>query len=58
MNRSARKQHHEQLRKKHRQEQKEQAREAAQRKPSTTAAWIMGIGVALVVAILIATTAF
>jgi hypothetical protein len=49
MNNSTKKQHHEQARKKHRHDQLEHARELAKRKPSTLAAWILGIGIALAV---------
>jgi hypothetical protein len=49
VNRSVRKQQHEQARKKHKHEQQEHARELARRKPSTTAAWAVGIGVGLLV---------
>lgn len=56
MNRSARKQHHEQLRKKHKHEQQEHARELAKKKPNTTAAWVLGIGITLIVAVVLAVT--
>ena len=56
MNRSARKQHHEQLRKKHKHDQQEHARELAKKKPATTAAWILGLGVAVMVALVLAAT--
>ena len=49
MSNSTKKQQHEQARKKHRHEQLEHARELARRKPSTIAAWILGIGLALAV---------
>jgi hypothetical protein len=49
MSNSTRKQHHEQARKKHRHDQEEHARELARRQPSTTAAWILGIVLALAV---------
>ena len=49
MNHSAKKQHHEKTRKKHKHEQEEHARELAKQKPSTRAAWVLGIGVAVVV---------
>ncbi|HSQ55335.1 MAG TPA: hypothetical protein VLM40_06285 [Gemmata sp.] len=49
MNHSAKKQHHEKARKKHRHDQQEHARELAKQKPSTRAAWVLGIGVVVVV---------
>ena len=49
MNHSAKKQHHEKARKKHKHDQQEHARELARQKPSTRAAWVLGIGVGLVV---------
>ena len=58
MNRSAKRQHHEQARKKHRHQQQEHAREMARKKPSTRAAWVLGIGLALIVAFVLATTLF
>jgi hypothetical protein len=56
VNRSAKKQHHEQARKKHRHDQQEHARELAKKKPSMTAFWILVIGLALAVAILVVTS--
>ncbi len=56
MNRSARKQHHELARKKHKHDLKEYARELSRRKPSTTAAWVLGVGIALVVAVVVGLT--
>ena len=47
MSHSTKKQHHEQARKKHKQEKQEHARELAKKKPSNTAAWVLGIGIAL-----------
>ena len=47
MNHSAKKQNHEQARKKHRHDQEEHARDAAKRKPSMVAAWVLGIGLVL-----------
>jgi hypothetical protein len=58
MNRSAKKQHHEQARKKHRHDQEEHARELAKKKPSMLAFWVLAIGLALVVAFVVATTLF
>ncbi len=58
MNHSTKKQHHEQARKKHRQEQQEHARELAKQKPKTLAAWILGLGIALVVVFVVATAFF
>lgn len=58
MNRSAKKQHHEQSRKKHRHEQQEHAREQARKKPSMKAFWILAIGLALVAAFVVATVFF
>ncbi|HVL14003.1 MAG TPA: hypothetical protein VM529_15650 [Gemmata sp.] len=55
MNHSTKKQHHEQARKKHKHDQQEHARELARRKPSTAAAWILGIGVGLVVLAVVVT---
>jgi hypothetical protein len=49
VNRSAKKQHHEKARKKHRHDQQEHARELARQKPSTRAAWVLGVGVVVVV---------
>ena len=57
MNHSAKKQHHEKARKKHKHEQQEHARELARQKPSTRAAWILGIGVAVVIAGVVAAVA-
>jgi hypothetical protein len=48
VNHSAKKQHHEKARKKHKHDQQEHARELARQKPSTTAAWVLGIGIAVV----------
>jgi hypothetical protein len=47
MNHSAKKQHHEQARKKHKHDAEEHARELAKKPPSTKAAWVLGIGIAL-----------
>lgn len=58
MNHSAKKQHHEQARKKHRHEQQEHARELAKKKPSMAAFWILAVGLALVVAFVLVTTLF
>jgi len=58
VSRSAKKQHHEQARKKHRHEQQEHARELAKKKPSMRAFWILAIGLALVAAFVVATVFF
>src|SRR5262249_49435153 len=54
VNRSSKKQQHEQARKKHKQAAEAHARELAQQKPRTRAAWVLGIGMALVLAVVIA----
>jgi hypothetical protein len=58
VNKSAKKQHHEQARKKHRHEQQEHAREVAKKKPSMMAFWILAIGLALVLGFVVATAFF
>jgi hypothetical protein len=58
VNRSAKKQHHEQARKKHRHEQQEHARELARKKPSMFAFWVLAIGLALVVVFVLASAFF
>lgn len=58
MNKSAKKQHHEQARKKHRHDQLEHAREVAKKKPSMIAFWILAIGLALAVVLVVATAFF
>ena len=59
MNRNAKKQHHEKSRKQHKHDQQEHARELAKQKPSTTAAWVLGIGIVVVViAVVVAVVAF
>lgn len=58
MNRSAKKQHHEQARKKHRHDQLAHALEVARKKPSMTAFWILAVGLALVVVFVVATAFF
>jgi hypothetical protein len=59
VNRSTKKQHHEQARKKHKHDQQEHARELARQSPSTTAAWVLGIGVLVViVGVVVAVLAF
>ncbi|MCE9564985.1 MAG: hypothetical protein K8U57_23365 [Planctomycetes bacterium] len=58
MSHSTKKQHHEQARKKHKQEQLEHARELAKKKPSTTAAWVLGIGLAVMLTFVLAVTLF
>lgn len=50
MNRSTKKQQHEQARKKHKHDAEAHARELARQKPNTTFAWVLGIGVVLVIA--------
>jgi len=57
MNHSARKQHHEQARKKHRHEQQEHARELAEKKRSNVAVWILGVGILLMIALVIVSVA-
>ena len=52
MNHSAKKQHHEQARKKHRHDQQEHARELAKKKPSMVAVWVLGVGLALMAAVI------
>lgn len=49
MSHSTKKQQHEQARKKHKQEGQTHARELANKKPSTTAAWVLGIGITLLI---------
>lgn len=58
MNRSAKKQHHEQLRKKHKHDAEAHARELARKKPSNAAAWILGVGVAVIIAAVLVVTLF
>ncbi len=58
MNHSSKKQHHEQARKKHKHDQQEHARELARQKPSMTAAWVLGVGILVIVAVVVATTFF
>jgi hypothetical protein len=58
VNKSVKKQHHEQARKKHRHEQQEHAREVAKKKPSMMAFWILAIGLALVLGFVVATAFF
>ena len=53
MNRSAKRAHHEQSRKKHRHEMQEHARELARRRPKLIAAWVLGVGIALMVAVVV-----
>ena len=48
------KQHHEQARKKHSHDQQEHARELARQKPNTAFMWVLGIGITLLVALVIA----
>ena len=55
VNRNAKKQHHEQARKKHKQEAEAHARELAQQKRRPIAAWVLGIGLALVLGVIVAT---
>jgi len=58
VNHSARKQHHEQARKKHRHDQQEHARELARKKPSMLAFWILAIGLSIAVAAVLASSLF
>jgi hypothetical protein len=56
MSHSAKKQQHEQARKKHKHDAEAHARELARQPASTRAAWVLGIGIALlVIAVLVAT---
>jgi hypothetical protein len=55
VNRSAKKQNHEQARKKHRHEQQEHARELAKKKPSMIAFWVLVIGLALALGVIVVT---
>lgn len=54
MNRSARRQHHEQARKKHRHEQQQHARDAAKRKKSPVPVWFLVTGVGLMLVLILA----
>jgi hypothetical protein len=58
MNRSAKKQHHEQARKKHKHDQQEQAREAARKPRSNVGLWALGIVVVLVLGFLVSPVFF
>lgn len=58
MNQSAKRQHHEQARKKHKHDAEQHARELAKRPRSTTAAWVLGIGLAIAVGALLAVIFF
>jgi hypothetical protein len=55
MNRSAKKQHHEQARKKHKHDAEAHARELARQKPNTLFMWLLGIGIVFILAVVIAT---
>ncbi len=54
MNHSARKQQHEQARKKHRQDHEEHLRELSRQKRSTLPMWFLGIGITLLLALVVA----
>lgn len=54
MSHSTKKQHHEQARKKHKHDAQEHARELAKKPPSTTAAWVLGIGLAVMLTLVVA----
>jgi hypothetical protein len=55
MNHSSKKQHHEQARKKHKHDAEAHARDLARQKPNTTFMWLLGIGVAIIIAVVVAT---
>jgi hypothetical protein len=50
MSHSTKKKQHELARKKHKHESQQHARELAKKPPSTTAAWVLGVGLALMLA--------
>ena len=56
MSHSTKKQHHEQARKRHKHAQQEHARELAKRPPSTAAAWVLGIGVGVMLTVVLLVT--
>lgn len=53
MDHSAKRQHHEQSRKKHKQDRADYARELARRKPSSLALWIMIVGLSIMAIVVI-----
>jgi hypothetical protein len=56
MNRSARRQHHEQARKRHRQELQQHAREAAKKPRDRFPAWFLTVGIGVLIVALLAAT--
>jgi hypothetical protein len=58
VNHSAKKQHHEQARKKHKHDSMEHARELAKKKPSMLAFWVLAVGIGAVVIVVLLTTVF
>jgi hypothetical protein len=54
MNHSAKRQHHEQARKRHRHDQEQHARELAKQKKSSFPLWLLGLGLAFILAIILA----
>lgn len=56
MNRSAKRQHHEQARKRHRHELEKHAREVAKREPSTAPRWFLAFGLACILVFILAVT--
>ncbi len=56
MNHNAKRQHHEQARKRHRHEQEQHARELAKKKPSTVPRWFLAIGLTCILIFILAVT--
>ena len=56
MNRSAKRQHHEQARKKHKHEQQQHAREAAKRPRSPVPVWLLVAGVGVIILFVVGAT--
>jgi hypothetical protein len=56
MNHSAKRQHHEQARKRHRHEQQQHARDLAKKKPSTFPLWILVICLVCILVFILAVT--
>ena len=54
MNRSVKKQQHEQARKKHKHDAEAHARELARQKRTPIAAWVVGIGIAVILGVIVA----
>ncbi len=54
MDNNVKKQQHEQARKKHKHDAEAHARDLARQKPSYTAAWVLGIGLLLMIGIVVA----